>query len=374
MVSATVVAAGGDMSEVVASPATIKRHRMSDKKKKAAEIRAKKTKPKYPVLHWDGKIEYALGMHDDCNAVVLSGPGDCPPTFLGAPIVKRGTGQELCTKCLEILAVYDIPIESIIAAVFDTTASNTGIQQGCCTRLEQAIQHAILCVECLPPPHGRAACQAHVVELHACQKGSRGANVQAFPDPNVLVRWEWPADFTSSPHIGPYSITTTLALASKEWARAQLETNTFEREEYRELTESIYFYLGGDHLGDESPRADCGGEDGPDRGTTIRAILPEVPPLHIRHPRILHIHILHILATTWNSTIHSWHTSQSSPLQQGRGWIDVRRHMWYLVPEQVILCLFDDMVSDKEKKKVADALVALPAPRYFAPESQTSSQ
>ncbi|KAG0719634.1 hypothetical protein GWK47_050101 [Chionoecetes opilio] len=44
----------------------------------------------------------------------------------------------------------------------------------------------------------------------------------------------------------------------------------------------------------------------------------------------------------------------------------VRRHMWYLVPEQVILCLFDDMVSDKEKK-VADALVALPAPRYFAP-------
>ena len=50
MVSATVVAAGGDMSELVASPATIKRHRKSDKKEKAAEIRAKKTKPKYPVL------------------------------------------------------------------------------------------------------------------------------------------------------------------------------------------------------------------------------------------------------------------------------------------------------------------------------------
>lgn len=157
MVSATVVAAGGDMLEVVASPATIKRHRKSDQKERAAEIRAKKTKPKYPVLHWDGKIiEYALGMHDDCNAVVLSGPGDCPPTFLGAPIVKRGTGQELCTKCLEILAVYDIPIQSIIAAVFDTTVSNTGIQQGCCTRLEQAIKHAILW----------NACRHHMAELH----------------------------------------------------------------------------------------------------------------------------------------------------------------------------------------------------------------
>ncbi|KAG0728124.1 hypothetical protein GWK47_033149 [Chionoecetes opilio] len=253
MVSATVVAAGGDMSEVVASPATIKRHRKSDKKQKAAEIRAKKTKPKYPVLHWDGKIiEYALGMHDDCNAVVLSGPGDCPPTFLGAPIVKRGTGQELCTKCLEILAVYDIPIESIIAAVFDTTASNTGIQQGCCIRLEQAIQHAILW----------NACRHHMAELHVkhmwsgfmpaikgpeepmfkrfqkwylplAREAAAAAPPRQFPDPNVLVRWEWPADFTSSPHIGPYSITTTLALASKEWARAQLEANTFEREDYR---------------------------------------------------------------------------------------------------------------------------------------------
>ena len=157
MVSATVVAAGGDMSEVVASPSTIKRHRKKAPKEKANEIRAKKTKPKYPVIHWDGKIiEYALGMHDDCNAVVLSGPGDCPPTFLGAPIVKRGTGQELCTKCLEMLAVYDIPIQSITAAVFDTTASNTGIQQGCCTRLEQAIKHAILW----------NACRHQMAELH----------------------------------------------------------------------------------------------------------------------------------------------------------------------------------------------------------------
>ncbi|KAG0725522.1 hypothetical protein GWK47_038490 [Chionoecetes opilio] len=76
------------------------------------------------------------------------------------------------------------------------------------------------------------------------------------------------------------------------------------------------------------------------------------------------------LATTWNSTIHSWHTSRSSPAAARKGLDSVRRHMWYLVPEQVILCLFDDMVSDKEKKKVADALVALPAPRYFARESQ----
>lgn len=82
--------------------------------------------------------------------------------------------------------------------------------------------------------------------LPLAREAAAAAPPRQFPDPNVLVRWEWPADFTSSPHIGPYSITTTLALASKEWARAQLQANTFEREDYRELTESIYFYLGGD--------------------------------------------------------------------------------------------------------------------------------
>ena len=83
------------------------------------------------------------------------------------------------------------------------------------------------------------------------------------PDPNVLVRWEWPTNITSSPHIGPYSITTALALASKEWARAQLEANTFEREDYRELTASIYFYLGGDVSPHEPVLTDTAlGDDG----------------------------------------------------------------------------------------------------------------
>ena len=42
--------------------------------------RATKIRPKYAVVHWDGKIvSYALGLIDDVNAVVLSGPGDCLP-------------------------------------------------------------------------------------------------------------------------------------------------------------------------------------------------------------------------------------------------------------------------------------------------------
>lgn len=55
------------------------------------------------------------------------------------------------------------------------------------------------------------------------------------------------------------------------------------------------------------------------------------------------------------------------PAAARKGLDSVKRHLWYLVPEQVVLCLFDDDVPAQEKRQVADALVALPAPRHFAP-------
>ena len=45
----------------------------------------------------------------------------------------------------------------------------------------------------------------------------------------------------------------------------------------------------------------------------------------------------------------------------------VLSHLWYLVPEQVVLCIFGDKVPDNKNKSVASALVEHPAPRFFAP-------
>jgi hypothetical protein len=58
---------------------------------------------------------------------------------MGAPIVRGGTGMQLCNKCEEILPVYDIPLDPISTDVFDTTASNMGIHEGCYTRLDQRL-------------------------------------------------------------------------------------------------------------------------------------------------------------------------------------------------------------------------------------------
>ncbi len=45
----------------------------------------------------------------------------------------------------------------------------------------------------------------------------------------------------------------------------------------------------------------------------------------------------------------------------------VRRHLWYLTPELVILSLFDDNIPDIEKIVMAQTLRQIPKPHVFAP-------
>lgn len=149
------------MQDMVASIATIKRHRKVAQRDTANKIRSafKADMPKFKVIHWDGKVTEFLGEHgrtyQDVNAVVLSSPLEMKPRFLGAPVVNRGTGRQLADSTLHTLQVWGID-EGVIAAVFDTTASNTGIREGAATLIEEELGHAILWL----------ACRHHIAELH----------------------------------------------------------------------------------------------------------------------------------------------------------------------------------------------------------------
>ncbi len=50
-----------------------------------------------------------------------------------------------------------------------------------------------------------------------------------------------------------------------------------------------------------------------------------------------------------------------------KGLESVCRHLWYLIPQKVILCLVDDGVSCEEKRAVANVLLGLPAPYNLTP-------
>ena len=63
IVASTINASGGDMTEMVASPTTIKQHRKVALSEKSEEIRKeiKKNKPQFLVVHWDEKVVEFLG-------------------------------------------------------------------------------------------------------------------------------------------------------------------------------------------------------------------------------------------------------------------------------------------------------------------------
>ena len=51
----------------------------------------------------------------------------------------------------------------------------------------------------------------------------------------------------------------------------------------------------------------------------------------------------------------------------GKAISSVKRHLWYIVPELVVLALFDDEVLNDEKQVMATTLVSIPRPAHFTP-------
>ncbi len=267
MVASTINAVGGNMMDIVASPATIKRHRKAEQKAIATKVQRdfmSKFKSQKKVLHWDGKVTEFLdtqGMvYQDCNAVVLSVPlSDTKPQFIGAPVVDQGTGEKLAESAIHCVNQWEAA-DDIVAMVFDTTSSNTGIHQGAAVFIEEMLDRALLW----------PACRHHVAELHikwpydklmgattgpddplfkkfhdwfVAKAQEAKANGAAFPDTGLFATWQWD---DRSP-TGPYRNSVTWwARATLTWIRDMLHRNTFPRGDYLEMSEVMNIILGGE--------------------------------------------------------------------------------------------------------------------------------
>ena len=77
------------------------------------------------------------------------------PQFIGAPTVAHGTGELLAAATLRCAEMWEVK-DDIIALMFDTTSSNTGIHQGAATHIEEQLGRSLLWL----------ACRHHVAELH----------------------------------------------------------------------------------------------------------------------------------------------------------------------------------------------------------------
>ena len=88
------------------------------------------------VVHWDGKLMQDLTSKElvDRLPILVSGKGTTQ--LLGIPKLNSGTGGDIATAVVEELKKWGIS-DRIGGLSFDTTASNTSMNNGACVLIEQ---------------------------------------------------------------------------------------------------------------------------------------------------------------------------------------------------------------------------------------------
>jgi hypothetical protein len=420
IVSGTLNSLGVDMDDVTASVSSSKRHRKEAQNERAEQIREtfREKMPSHIVVHWDGKITQFLGeqgyTYQDVNAVVVTSPLNIPQQFLGAPVMEAGaTGRALADVTHALLVEWGIVDQArVIALVFDTTSSNSGLHEGAAKWLEEALGPVLY-----------NACRHHIYELHikhpynAVMGPTKGPDDPlfkrfqkwfveqkeadpAFPDSNLFRKWSWPSVYDETSPTGPYkSGKSWFARASLTWAQEQLRHGTFARGDYRELAELLNFILGGEPIRIRAGevfqvfelRKPGAYHHARFMGKSLYILkiylLSHVFELSRRDSKnldgiaeyIILIYVRYFLSSRLSTAaprldLSFWYELKTYrgllPVTLQRKIVDeasrsVRRHLWYLCPELAVLGLFDDELSEYEKEKMALQLTQTPCPAAF---------
>ena len=243
--SSVVKAVGVSVHDTNISRTTVWRKSRENRITSADKIKQDFVKPKYLTVHWDGKImKLRKGVTSDrcCVYVAAAGP-DKVQKLLGVPDLPRGTGAAQKKAVTELLESWNISKE-VSGLVFDTTSSNSGIDNGACVLIEQYLQRAILWL----------GCRHHIYELNI--KHVAGAVLGDTKEPGVKLfkklRDAWNSLDIDYQNLNKFPWSTAdpwmcdKALEVLDWAQYNQEKGTWPRDDYRELLELLIVWLGGD--------------------------------------------------------------------------------------------------------------------------------
>jgi len=112
--------------------------------------------PQFGALHWDGKlIRDTLGNSGEHLAILVSGsPEYTEGKLLGVPSLVDSTGKSQSDASYDLLEVWEL-VDNIVALVFDTTSSNSGVNKGAAKLLEERLNKKVFYL----------ACRHHVLEI-----------------------------------------------------------------------------------------------------------------------------------------------------------------------------------------------------------------
>ena len=231
---------GNELEEVALSRSTVRRARKSNRQNYALQKRNDFV-PSAPLfLHWDGKMLPGLTrVHADREnrvAVVVSWKNN--EILLGAPHIPSGTGKDHANVCIELLYKWNIA-EQVRGLVFDTTASNTGINTGACTLIEKALGRELVWV----------ACRHHIMEIVLSSVFKAVMGDTTGPCVEVFKRFQSQWDVINKenfdlPDEADFQGIRHLREEAKE-TYTELFDTTFPRDDYREFLELCTIFVGG---------------------------------------------------------------------------------------------------------------------------------
>ena len=255
-ITAAILKAGGaDLTQFSISHRQV--HRQRDKSRSVLAVEAMKefhdNKPDHASLHWDSKlVDDSHGTKHERLAVLVSGaPSYIEGKLLGVPSLvdedgnATSTGEAQFEGAKDLVKIWDLK-KSIRGLVFDTTASNSGVKQGACTRMEDWLGRPVLWL----------ACRHHVGELIAKASWYELFEEDLGPDNAFFVKFknDWPNLNTT-----PDTPTKKLSIPSRHMRELKDEAkefytsilsiknsnNVLPRDDYRTLAETSLVLLGG---------------------------------------------------------------------------------------------------------------------------------
>lgn len=242
---ATAKSLGHDVSDISISPSTVYRARVANRTQMAKDIEKSLFENPPPlVLHWDSKLlpsVTSINNLEDRVAVFVTGKNF--EHLLGVPVAAKGTGEEMAKVVLKEVDKFDVR-RHIIGICFDTTASNTGLSQGACVRIENDFKRILLWL----------ACRHHTHELIL-----KGVFDECYPVPSSAPDIKIFRKFQNMWDSLDKTVYTTMLdeedsmqgflkdqrMTMIHYLQNTLENGTYPREDYKELLQLSLLYLGG---------------------------------------------------------------------------------------------------------------------------------
>lgn len=368
-------ALGHDPSSLPLSRSTIHRVRKKARKDHAEASKAEFA-PEYPlVIHWDGKILPEIAGMGKVDRLPVLVSGDGMEKLLGVPKLSSGKAEYEAEAVYNLLVQWNL-VEKVQAMSFDTTAVNTGRNNGVCIRLENMLGRELLWL----------ACRHHVMELVLAKAFSLCFGPSSSPDIPLFKRFKPSWLNLTHENFQGLELNDEVDVFVKPTLSLLKDCASFIRDDYQELVELTMVVLG------SPPQQIHWRSPGPVHHARWMAKLIYAIKIYLFRNQS---HVFHL---TKKELCQLQRFVQFGALLYTRAWVEaplaaeapagdlefwsnleayksidreiatatmkvLEHHLWYLSDELVGLALFSDRVPATEKVKIVEGMSREPGVR-----------